>query len=319
MTGKNNILNKKFLILGGSGYLGSSFVDKLEKENVFIYLHTNNNNNKYKNKNIKVIKGDITTKNFWKKNIKNKHYLINFASAENTFLNKKTLDDDYDLNAKSGIYALINAYKFNKKIKIIFFGSENQETKLNISKKDEFKSTPHIFFGLNKDTLEKYSIYFKNFLKLKVVFLRFSNIYGPSTNKQLSLRSSYNKIIHSALNGKINLFENKKSKRNIIFIDDVITSIFATIYKFDSLNADYYYICGSRSLSILQFSKIIIKSLKKNNLKVKLKFINKSLSNFDHRNFYRNNSKFKKKAKWKPLNTYTIGIDKTIKYFKNKS
>jgi nucleoside-diphosphate-sugar epimerase len=189
MNGKNNINIEKFLILGGSGYLGSLFVKELKKQDVFIYLHNNNknNNNKNKDKNIKVIKGDITKKNFWKKYIVNIDYLINFASAENTFVNKKSLELDYDVNVKAGVYALINAYKFNNKVRIIFFGSENQEVNLNLKPKPKQKinNIPYNFFGLNKDSLEKYSMYFKYHLNLNIVFLRFSNIYGPSTNNNI--------------------------------------------------------------------------------------------------------------------------------------
>ena len=98
-------------------------------------------------------------------------------------------------------------------------------------------------------------------MKLNIVFLRFSNIYGPSTSKKLSLRSSYNQIIYCALKGKIKLFENRNSKRNIIYIDDVVDSIFSTINNYNTLKDQFYYICGQRNISILNFSKLIIKSL----------------------------------------------------------
>ena len=255
---------------------------------------------------------------FGKKNIINKDYLINFASAENTFFNKKRIEDDYKVNVQSGVYALINAYNLNKKIKIIFFGSENQEVNLNIKSIKNTGNLPHNFFGFNKDILERYSIYFKNKLKLKIVFLRFSNIYGPSVNKKLTLRSSYNKIIYNSLSGRVNLFENKKSKRDIIFIEDVITAIFDTIKWFNSLKSDYYYICYSKSISIEQFSKLIIKQLSKEISKTKIKNIKKKLSLFDHRNFNGDYLLFNKKTKWKPLNDHVIGIKKTINFLQNK-
>ena len=81
MNGNNHALNKKYLIIGGSGYLGSLFLEKLQKKNVTIYLHLKTKKIKSNKKNIKFIYGDITKNSFWKKNIINKDYLINFASA----------------------------------------------------------------------------------------------------------------------------------------------------------------------------------------------------------------------------------------------
>lgn len=318
MNGNNHLPNNKYLIIGASGYLGSLFLENLQKKNVTIFLHVKTKKLKSNIKNIKFIYGDITKNSFWKNNIINKDYLINFASAENTFFNKKSIEDDYKVNVQSGIYALINAYNLNKKIKIIFFGSENQEVNLNVKSTRKIEKLPHNFFGFNKDILERYSIYFKNKLKLKIVFLRFSNIYGPSVNKQLTLRSSYNKIIYNALSGKVNLFENKKSKRDIIYIEDVINAIFDTIKFFNSLKSDYYYICYSKSISIEQFTKLITKQLSKEISKIKIKNIKKKLSLFDHRNFYGDYLIFQKKTKWKPLNDHAIGIRKTINFLKNK-
>ena len=39
MNGNNHALNKKYLIIGGSGYLGSLFLEKLQKKmSQFIFI-----------------------------------------------------------------------------------------------------------------------------------------------------------------------------------------------------------------------------------------------------------------------------------------
>ena len=65
--------DKKILIIGGTGFIGSTLIKKLLEYKCMIYLYVRNKRKKKniaKIKNIKIIYGDPIKKNFWKKNIK---------------------------------------------------------------------------------------------------------------------------------------------------------------------------------------------------------------------------------------------------------
>ena len=99
--------NKKILITGGAGFIGSKLINELVKIDCKIYVVV-------------------------KKNIKQKDYLINLASNESKFGKIINVNENFKTNVKSLVLALLCSKKLNKKIKIISFGSENQ---LGIAKK----------------------------------------------------------------------------------------------------------------------------------------------------------------------------------------
>ena len=312
--------DKKILIVGGTGFIGSSLVKKLLEYKCIIYLYVRNKRKK-KNieeiKNIKIIYGDIIKKNFWKKNIKNKDFLINLASNENKFGLDIDFIKNFEVNIKLLLLALDAASKYNSKIKIISFGSENQHgiaKKIPVSERDF--DEPVTFFGFNKLIIEKYMIYFKENLNVKCVNLRLPNVYGPTSNYDNFLNVSLNKIINNALNGKIYIYSNKFCVRDFMYIDDVISAILITMKRFSYFKDTYYYIGSGKGLKIIELIEKIENLVKKSfpSKKIRRIIYKRKLSNFDYRNFLANYNSFKKITYWKPKKNISEGIKDTINY-----
>lgn len=313
--------NKKILVIGGTGFIGTSLIKKLIDQQNIVYIYLRGNlNKKIKNKNIKYIKGNLFSDQFWKKNIQNKDFFINLVSNENKFGVNIDLVKNFDVNVRILLIALSNALKFNNKIRVISFGSENQhgiaqKLPVNESKED----IPQTYFGINKLIAEYYIQFFKKNLELKCVNLRLPNVYGPSDNIINFKKITLNNMILSSTKGNVKLFKNKNCYRDYIFIDDVVDAIIFAIQKFDKLNNHFYYIGSLNSDKIVNVVKKIEKILKKNNIIKKLRIDNSNiqLSNFDNRNFIADPTNFIKLTGWKPKNNLNTGLEKTINFILN--
>ena len=317
---KINLNNKKILITGGSGYIGSKLILKLLEHQVIIYLHTRRKNDLpnifIKNKNVKIIHGDIADINFWKKNIKNKDFLVNLASNESKFKHKIEFIYNFKVNVQPLIYALISSYRFNKTIKIISIGSENQHGIAKYLPVSEKKTdNPVTLVGINKLIAEKYLEFFSSIYNINAVNLRLSNVYGPSVSKKNFLKVSLNKIIYDACQGKVNLYLNKNSIRDYIFIDDVVDSIFYAMKNIRNFKDAYYYIGSGKGFTIKKVAKLIINKIKLiNKSKIYINNVDTKLSDFDKRNFIPDIKNFKRMTKWKPNVSLDKGIQITIDY-----
>jgi len=310
--------NKKILITGGAGFIGSKLINELVKIDCKIYVVVKKNNkliDKIKNKRIKIIQGNILDINFWKKNIKQKDYLINLASNESKFGKIINVNENFKTNVKSLVLALLCSKKLNKKIKIISFGSENQ---LGIAKKipvsEDATDNPITVFGINKLIAEKYMNFFKKNFDIKITNLRLSNVYGPSIYSENFLKVSLNKMIKNLSNGEILLYSNKNCIRDFIYIDDVVKAIILALKNINKLNKPYYYIGSGKGHSLKQISQIIKDKYFEINpyKKISIKLIKKKLTKFDNRNFVANYKNFKNITGWSPKISLQKGIGMTI-------
>ena len=313
------LTNKKILITGSSGYIGSKLLKKLLNFNCKIFIIVRNkkliNKHLKKEKKIFFLTGNITKKIFWEKNIKNMDYLIHLASNESKFGKNINFFDNFNVNVNSLLYALFFSKKYNKNIKIISIGSENQ---LGIAKKipvnDESKDKPLTIFGINKLIAEQYLNFYKKSFNIDSISLRLSNVYGPSGFQENILKVSLNKMISNALNEKIILYNNQNSIRDFIFIDDVINAIILAMKNIKKLDQNYYYIGSGKGYSLKKISEIITKQVIKYfpTKKISKIQIRKKMSDFDKRNFVANIKKFKKITGWSPKISLLEGIKNTI-------
>ena len=310
--------NKKILITGGTGFIGSRLINELTKAECKIYLMVRQNNklvNKIKNKKIRVLKGNLVDINFWKKNIREKDFLIHLASDESKFGSKIDVVQNFNINVKSIFLALFCAQQLNKKIKIISIGSENQ---LGIAKKipvnEEINDNPVTIFGINKLIAEKYSAFFKKNFNIKIVNLRLSNVYGPSGLSSNFFKVSMNKMIKNISGGKIFLYKNKNSIRDFVYIDDVINAIILSMKKINKLKSVFYYIGSGKGYSLKKISEMIMKIIVEiyPNKEIITENITKKISKFDKRNFVANYKKFQQATGWTPKTSLKKGISITI-------
>jgi len=307
-----NIKNKKILVTGGTGQVGSFLVEELvkKKANVFVigrnkkilkeidllvkskkvtFLECNLINNNVINENKKILK-EID--------------LLIHLSSELSEVNTNLIDNAHfsiDLN----INGIINLLPHLIKLKKIVYSSSTAvygNTKAGKTNEESITS-PVSFYGCGKLGAEKYLNIFCNFNKIPLTILRYSSVYGPRnrTNQAIPV------FIKKALENKtIILYKKGKTIRDFIYISDIIN---ATIKAITNNQEGIFNIGSGEKTTMYNIAKKIIKLT---NSKSKIIF-KESLNEI---NFVLDTEKAKIKLKFSSKINLDIGLLKEIEWHK---
>ena len=284
------------IVLGGSGFVGKSLLQKLESKKFKVKVMVNSS--KIKNK-FKKFHGDILDKKTFENQIKNGDIIINLVGQYNGHIS-----NFIDLNIKGGLN-LLESCKGKKNIKIILISSiDAYGENMHYASKEKDKSSPQNNYGLIKLLAEKMYENFANIHGLDVIVLRLSNLYGP--NKKNGLILNILKAIKK--NGTISINHNGKQQRDYLFIEDAVDGIIKAIqcrlkkYNVINISSGKRY----RSTEIIKLAQ----ELSHKKLKFKLK---KTAP--DEKCVWANNFKAKKLLKFTPKISIKQGLDLTLKCF----
>ena len=284
------------IVLGGSGFVGKSLLQKLESKKFKVKVMVNSS--KIKNK-FKKFHGDILDKKTFENQIKNGDIIVNLVGQYNDHIS-----NFIDLNIKGGLN-LLESCKGKKNIKIILISSiDAYGENMHYASKEKDKSSPQNNYGLIKLLAEKMYENFANIHGLDVIVLRLSNLYGP--NKKNGLILNILKAIKK--NGTVSINHNGKQQRDYLFIEDAVDGIIKAIqcrlkkYNVINISSGKRY----RSTEIIK----LVQELSHKKLKFKLK---KTAP--DEKCVWANNFKAKKLLKFAPKISIKHGLNLTLKRF----
>ena len=290
---------QKILITGHRGFIGSILYIELTLLGYEVIKFT----------------GNVNEISNWKKQLQGINVIYHLASIE--YNASKSVFDDLDTNAIATLKMLETIKFLNISPKIIFASSSNiysESKKLPID--ESFKDSPSSIWSVHKLLSENYLKIYSKLLGIQVISLRLSNVFGPSTSKNISLRMALNKMINMSIkNHKLTLYANKNCIRDWIFIDDVIKA-FLTSLDITNGTFNQYLIGTGENITIFDYANLI-KNEAKIAYGIDLKVIenDEQLSPMAMRNFSPSCEKFISETGWRPkINSYK-GIKITMEYF----
>jgi UDP-glucose 4-epimerase len=297
----------KIAIIGGLGFIGTNLYFLLNKN----YKVTIFDNYKVKTNikfltTAKIIKGDIKNLNFLKKNLKSFDIVINLA-AQTGVLESNNHPVESINNNIIGFYNILEISKINK-IKTIINASTAGAIYGNTKKvcNERSPTNPISYYGLTKKFNEDQSLIYKN-QKLKIINLRFSNVYGEfSTHKKSLIHNTIKNIIN---NKNTNINGNGTQIRDFIYVGDLVK----IIEKSFKLKSGIYNVASGKSQTINSFINI----LRNNEPKPKILYKKKKKGEVEVVKI--DNKKILKslKIKTKFFLDFDKGVKKTLNWYKN--
>ena len=277
----------KIAIIGGLGFIGTNLYFFLNKD----YKVSIVDNYKVKTnvkflKKARIIKGDIKNLNFLKKKLKNFDIIINLAAQTGILESNSNPIKSIKENI-IGFRNILEASRINK-IKTIINASTAGAIYGNTKKicDEQSLTNPISYYGLTKKFNEDQSLIYKN-QKLKIINLRFSNVYGEfSIHKKSLIHNAIKNIIYKK---NININGDGTQIRDFIYVGDLV-KIIKMSFK---LKSGIYNVASGKSHSVNSFINI----LRNNQLEAKIIYKKKKKGEVEEVRI--NNKKIKKNLKIK--------------------
>jgi len=250
-------INKRVAVIGANGYLGSSLVVELIKEQYVVTRVSKKNERVIPN--TFAVSGDLCDADFCR-TITEKNDII-FLLSGNTSI--KEAENDPIKNLATTVFPIINiinAARELRKIPRIIFASTATIYGLtpDVPIKETYVPKPITNYDLHKLFGEQQLNLASELGYVEGISLRLANVYGPSSNQSSSIdRGIINKAAVDAINGKnLTLYGDGSQIRDYIYISDAINAIKSVGVDYKLKNGTFNVASGSGTKMVQVFELI---------------------------------------------------------------
>ncbi len=319
-----NLNNKVILVVGASGYIGSSLVNELLNYECTIIRATRDIKKFDKLKNNKSIVVDIEmndNKDISSDLLSKVDIIFYLSSQTSVYIAEQDLQLDFE-NSVAPILRLFALLKnLNSKPTFIFSSAATICGLTDSLPVDEtIPDNPITIYDIHKLLVEKYIKYYIKIGVIKGASLRLANVYGPGICSSNKDRGIINLMVNKALNKQnLTLYGDGEYIRDYIYIDDIIKSFFEVVINIEKTNSKHYYIASEEGHTIkdaFYLIKDLVKNLYNINININNIEVPLNLSTIETRNFYANTSNFKADTHWSAKTNLKQGLIKTFEFYK---
>tara|TARA_B100001123_G_C15217947_1_gene990035 strand:- start:462 stop:1493 length:1032 start_codon:yes stop_codon:yes gene_type:complete len=321
---------KKFVVTGGSGFIGSNLVKFLLSKNYFVInidklsysANPYNLRKVFKNKNYKFFKYDINNQAQINK-ILNKYTPIGiFNLAAETHVDRSIDSPRNFVNSNIlGVYNLLETIrkytrKNKKKIRLVHVSTDEVYGDIEIGKKSQETSSynPSSPYSATKASADLLIKSFVRTYKLPIVISNCCNNYGPNQFPEKLIP----KLIYNIIKNKpLPIYGKGKNSREWIYVTDHCEALLKIFFK--GKIGESYNVGSNQNINNINLTKKLLKIAKnkssKINKKVKIMFV-KDRPGHDFR-YALNSKKILKKLGWKAKTPLHKGLSQTFDWYKN--
>ncbi len=309
--------NKKVLITGGAGFIGSNLADELARENDVVILddlssgRIENIKELLKNDNVRFIKGSITDLNLLQESFTGIDYVFHQAAIPGVPDSIKDPCKSNSVNINGTLNVLIAA-RDNGVKKLIFATScavYGDSTVPPIS--ETAQPDPGSPYAVAKLACEYYCSVFNKLFNLPSASLRYFNVYGPRQNPDSEYAAVIPKFIVKALSCESPvIYGDGLQTRDFVFVKDVVR---ANIVAAESRETGIFNIGSGRGISINELAATVI-SLTGKNIGLKYAPVREGDIKYSHASIEK-----ARKINYKPEYSLEKGLKETTGWFKMKN
>mgnify|MGYP005838837039 CR=1 FL=1 len=223
-----NLKQRKVLVTGGAGFVGSNIVAQLLEKGAIVTVLDNLFSGFEKlipvHENVTFVKGDVCDKGIVDDLVK-EHKLIIHAAAKNIIVSTKNPFDDYETNIGGTLNLLIAAKKYNVE-RFVYTGSASVYGNPNILPIPENSSIYTLSpYAVSKLAGENYCTSFYESYNLPTAVVRYSNVYGVNQDPANPYCGVISKFFDSAMKGEnIKIHGDGEQTRDFTYVSDTASA-----------------------------------------------------------------------------------------------
>ena len=298
-----NLKNKKILVTGGSGFIGSHLIKKLEQAGATV-----ENFDLSQGKNIL---NTLQFKNEIKKKFDIIYHLAGFSGSAQSNLNPKR---SFEVNTFAVINLIAAIITYSPQTKLVLSSSRLEYGKpLYLPVDENHPTNPISAYGLSKLAATQIALIYHENSNLNVTVFRTSNVYGSYQKSEFSGYNVVNQFIDLARGNKaIAIFGDGSQKRDYFYIDDLIDAFL--LARLPKTSGQIYNLGFGQPISVKEMAELIVKKVGRGFLK----FVKwpKGFKMVETGDYITDISKIKKDLGFRPNVNFEAGIQKTISNLK---
>jgi len=305
-------MDKKVLVTGGAGFIGSTLVRKLLEEQfevtVFDDLSTGLRDNLPKNKKLRFIQGDVRDFKSVSSAIHKHPYIMHLAAQAFVPLSYQLPLQTAEVNATGSLNVFKACLDHNVNRLVHISSSEVYGTAQYTPMNEQHPLNPHSTYAVAKATADMWAQTLHWEHKLPVVILRPFNTFGPRE----SLPYFIPEMIRQCLKEPTIHVGNLETSRDFTYVEDTANAMIAAL-ETENIEGEIINIGTNKTWKMKDILNLIKKETKTEEKEVAID--ERRMRPKDVKKLITNNSKAKKLLKWKPTTTFEEGIKKTIQWY----
>ncbi len=315
--------NKKILIAGGLGFIGSNLARKLvslgAKVQIIDALVPESGGNLFNVQGIEnqidIHIADVRNESEISSVVKGQDYLFNLIGQNSHLDSMKEPHADLELNCRSQLSILEACRKIDPSPKIIFTSTRQIYGRPESLPVHECHPLlPVDINGVHKLAGEWYHrIYAQNY-DLRVCILRLTNTYGPRMRIKDSRQTFLGWWIHEMIGGnEFQIFGNGDQLRDFTFVEDAVQALLLTAQR-EEINSQIFNLSGDGPVSLEGLAKLLIRLHGSGSYRL-IPFP-EDLKLIDIGDYYADATKINSMIGWRPKIGLEEGLLKTLRFFK---
>jgi UDP-glucose 4-epimerase len=316
------IYNKKILITGGLGFIGSNLARRLAgHENSITVVDSMIPEYGGNLRNLHDIQDQITVSLTDVRDvaainnlIKGHDYLFNLAGQTSHLDSMHDPITDLDINAKAQLSILEACRKYNPDIRIVFASTRQIYGKPKYLPVDEkHPRHPVDVNGINKIAGEQYHVLYQEVYGIASSVLRLTNTYGPRMRIKDARQTFLGIWIRNLLEGKpVQVFGDGKQRRDYNYFEDVLDALLIAATENNAVGK-VYNLGAPDPLSLEETAKIMCQGIEGSDY-VMIPFP-EDRKVIDVGDFICDYSAFRNQFGWEPKVNFQDGIQRSLEYF----
>ena len=319
-----SLTNKRVLITGGLGFIGSNLARRLVNLGAKVTLvdslipeYGGNlfNINSFEDK-LRVNISDVRDTDSMRYLVQGQDVLFNLAGQTSHLDSMKDPYTDLDINCRAQLTILEVCRKYNPDIKIVF-GSTRQiygkPEYLPVDEKHILR--PMDVNGINKMAGEWYHILYNNVYGIRACALRLTNTYGPRMRVKDTRQTFLGDWIRLLLEDKPFEVWGGEQLRDFTYVDDAVEAFLLSATS-EQANGQVFNLGGCEVINLRELAELSVKVNGGGGFQVR-EFPTER-KRIDIGDYYADDQKIRSMLKWAPQVNLKDGLARTLAYYRSR-